>query len=1009
MDFIDDKIREICRVLRDMIDETVFEISNVEYVPCGYKEGNEPPADAQWQPYGQGDRIDGTDRHFWFRASFRTPKASDYKYPILEAETDWSVTNPQGLLYLNGEMVQGIDSNHRQAMLEYDKNYDMYFYLYKGYKEGANEIRFSVKLADERIEKLYYDLSVPYNAMLCLDKNDYNRVQIKRELELALQRLDLRKPKSDAFYKSVEETIVYLDKNFYNGICGRSDAVVSCVGHTHIDVAYLWTLAQTKEKVQRSFSTVLALMKKYPEYIFMSSQPQLYKYLKETAPEVYAQVKEMVRLGRWEAEGAMWLEADCNLTSGESLVRQIMYGKRFMKEEFGVDSKVLWLPDVFGYSAALPQILKKSGVEKFVTSKISWSETDKMPYDTFMWEGIDGTEVFAYLMTARSCDWVEKAGESTFYTTYNGNITPQFIKGTWDRYQHKEYNNDVLISFGYGDGGGGPTADMLEQQRRLAYGIPGLPRSQMSSAADFLERAEHNFAENCKKLRRTPKWVGELYIERHRGTFTSVAKNKRNNRKSENMYQLAEKLCVSDMLLLGGEYPADNINSSWETILLNQFHDIIPGSSIFEVYEDSDLQYAQIMKTGAEIIDGKIGRIAANVQTDGGILVYNPNTYTVSGAAETAEGFIYAENIPALGWRVIKPQPTSGGVTVGENIIENHYLRVSFNENGTIASIYDKEYDREVIKQGECANELQIFEDIPRDHDAWEISSFYKDKQWTIDELASVKKLYEGERAGLEIVRNFQDSVIVQRIYLYAHSRRIDFVTDCDWHERHILLKAAFPLNIHTNKAVYDIQFGNIERPTHQNTSWDEARFEVCAHKWADMSEDGYGVSLLNDCKYGYSAEGSTLKLSLIKCATYPNREADQGRHSFTYSLLPHSGDFKAGGTIREAYLLNNPLITRSIYPQHGVLPQMYSLLSCRNENIVIETVKKAEESDEVIVRLYECFNRSGKITLDFGFDVKKAYVCDLCENVISELDVAANSVTAYAKGYEIVTVKLRV
>lgn len=669
----------------------VCEISEVKYAPCGYKEGNEPPADTQWLPFEAGDRIDGTDRHFWFCARFRTPKRTDGKYPVLEVEMDWNTANLQGLLYLNGEMVQGIDGNHRQAMLEYDKNYDMYFYLYKDYKEGANEVHFSIRLADERIEKLYYDLSVPYNAMLCLDTNDYNRVQIKRELELAIQYLDLRKPKSEEFYKSAEAAIAYLDTSFYNGICTRSDAVVSCVGHTHIDVAYLWTLAQTKEKVQRSFSTVLALMKKYPEYIFMSSQPQLYKYLKEAAPEVYAKVREMVRRGRWEAEGAMWLEADCNMTSGESLVRQLMYGKRFFKEEFGTDSKILWLPDVFGYSAALPQILKKSGVEKFVTSKISWNETNKMPYDTFMWEGIDGTEIFTYFMTARDCGWGDKDGEGSFYTNYNAQITPQYLKGTWDRYQQKEYNNEVIISYGFGDGGGGPTADMLEQQRRLAYGIPGLPRTQMSSAADFLERAERNFAENCKRLRRTPKWVGELHLEKHRGTYTSVAKNKRNNRKSECMYLLAEKLCVSDMLLSGGEYPADTINNSWETILLNQFHDIIPGSSIFEVYEDSDLQYARVMKTGAEIIDEKLKQITANVQTDGGMLVYNPNFCAVSGAVETADGCVYAENIPALGWRVINPRHKADGVTVSNNMIENRYLAVSFNEKGTIESVYAAE------------------------------------------------------------------------------------------------------------------------------------------------------------------------------------------------------------------------------------------------------------------------------------------------------------------------------
>ena len=324
---------------------------------------------------------------------------------------------------------------------------------------------------------------------------------------------------------------------------GDTGAVVHCIGHTHIDVAWQWTLAQTREKAQRSFATVINMMKQYPEYKFMSSQPQLYQYVKRAAPELYDEIKEMVRQGRWEVEGAMWLEADCNLPSGESLIRQIIHGKRFMQREFGVDSKILWLPDVFGYSAALPQILKKCGVEKFVTSKISWSEFNKMPYDSFLWEGMDGTEIFTYFITAQD---LPKKGEDDNFTTYVGYIRPSQVLGTWRRFQQKEYNNETLITFGFGDGGGGPTRDMLEQQRRLAYGIPGIPKTKIETAGNFLDKVEKNFNENAEKLRRVPKWVGELYLEMHRGTYTSIAKNKKHNRKSELLLREAEALAAAD-------------------------------------------------------------------------------------------------------------------------------------------------------------------------------------------------------------------------------------------------------------------------------------------------------------------------------------------------------------------------------------------------------------------------------------------------------------------------------
>ena len=1010
MKFIDDKIRVTIETLKSaMYKETLPEL-RFEYLPCGYKSNNMLPGDSEnWKTFSKNSRVSGCDSHYWFRTKFKTPEKNNeneeiYFRLLTGKEGEWDATNPQGLLYLNGQILQGLDINHTDAILEFDTEYDMYIYFYVGMHQNSVDFNGKLKLLDTKIEKLYYHMNVPYEAALCLEKNDDNYIQIIKGLEMACNLIDFREIKSSDFYKSVDNAIVYLEEEFYKKICGRHSAIVNCIGHTHIDVAWLWTLAQTREKVQRSFSTVLSLMKKYPEYKFMSSQPQLYKYLKEEAPELYDEVKKLVSEGRWEVEGAMWVEADCNLASGESLIRQILFGKKFIRDEFGIESKVLWLPDVFGYSAALPQILKKSGVDKFVTSKISWNEYNKLPCDTFMWEGLDGTSIFTQFLTAQTFD---KNAEDDTRTTYVGYIRPNQVLGAWKRYQQKQYNNETIITFGYGDGGGGPTKDMLEQQRRLQYGIPGFPATKIDTATNFLNRVEENFNKNSVLLKRMPTWIGELYLELHRGTYTSVAKNKKNNRMSEFLYQTIEELSTIDMELNNGFYPQEKINRGWETILLNQFHDIIPGSSIYEVYENSDKDYERIIEKGMQILNEKIDKIISNINTDGGVFVYNPNSFEVNGMIDVDGAMMYVQNIPPIGWKVIEPVMTESSVMVRKECIESDFYKVTFDEAGNIVSLFDKEYKRHVIVEGEKGNEFQVFEDMPRCYDAWEITNYYKQKMWTIDKVESIEILKENTRSGLRITKKYGKSTIVQKIYLYENVRKIDFETEIDWHEEHVLLKTAFPLNVHAEKATFDIQFGNVERPTHTNTSWETAKFEVCAHKWADISEDDYGVSLINDCKYGYSTERNVLKLTLLKCATYPNPEADKGKHKFTYSLYPHYGNAKRGGTIQQAYLLNRPLIAKRINKNNGVLSDEFSVINCDKENIIIETVKKSENSDDMIIRLFDSYNRKTTTCIKFGFDIKRVYICDMLENEISEVKVVDNSINVDVGNFEILTLKI--
>lgn len=1002
--FVKEKIRITYEKLSELSQEVVYEIPEFKFIKSDYKKPEEiMTPDESWQTFKRYDRVNGKDTHFWFYTELKTPSAQDGKRIVFELKTGsdgvWDAINPQGLLYLNGEIVQGLDINHRQISLMPDTEYKILLYFYTGMIDCHVEVMADIKAIDTRLLELYYDIKVPYDAAMCFDERDYAHIKTIKHLEQACNRIDFSDIKSQGFYESAADADRYLKEEYFGKECGNSDAIVSYIGHTHIDVAWLWTLAQTREKVQRTFSTVLALMDRYPEYVFMSSQPQLYEYLKQEEPKLYERVKEKIKEGRWEAEGAMWLEADCNLSSGESLIRQIMYGKKFMKDEFDVDNHILWLPDVFGYSAALPQILKKTGVDKFVTSKISWCETNKLPYDTFMWEGIDGTEIFTYFLTAQNHTQYVK---DDIYTTYVGEVTPNMNLGTWERYQQKEYNNETIVTFGYGDGGGGPTEEMIETEKRLEYGLPGMPKTQMSFAGDFLDRVEKNFNENCKVIGRTPKWVGELYLEFHRGTYTSIAKNKKNNRECEFLCQGTETLSVIDGLLFNGSYPKEKLDESWKVILLNQFHDIIPGSSIFEVYEESDRQYKEIKDSVGGIKNTVLNKIADNV-SESGILVYNPNSFDVSGYVDYNNKKLFAKDIPAMGWRVVQETEADEQVIVSDNRIESKHYIIVFDDNMNIISLYDKDAQREVIKQGEKANQLRVFEDYPRQYDNWEITNYYKQKMTELNNLSHVEKISGNGYGGFKIVRKYMNSEITQTILVYNDSRRIDFDNVVDWHEHHVLLKTAFPLDIHTNKASYEIQFGNVERPTHENTSWDAAKFEVCAHKWGDLSEEGYGVSLLNNCKYGYSANGSEMTLTLIKCGTYPNEEADQGIHEFTYSLYPHIGSFKQGGTINEAYLLNRPL-EAAMAKGGGNAVSEYSLVKCQNANIITETVKQAENGNGIVIRLYDAWDMKSKAKLDFAFNAKKIYLCDMLENPIEEIG-SGSTAELNVNNFEIVTI----
>lgn len=969
----------------------------------------------------------GPDAHYWFKADITVPDSFDGRPLWLYVRTqidEWDDgKNPQFLLYVDGEVVQGIDMNHREVLLTRSaragQTYRLDLQSYTGTLHTEFNLIVEMQEIDPEIAGLYWDMQVPLSAFSRLEEDGASRRELTRALNGAVNLLDLRTPYSDAFYASVREAREYLKTNLYEALGGHDDVIATCIGHTHIDVAWWWTVAQTREKVCRSFATVLKLMDEYPHYRFMSSQPQLYAFLKERHPELYARIRQRVAEGRWEPEGGMWVEADCNLTSGESLVRQFIHGKRFFKDEFGVDCRILWLPDVFGYSGALPQIMKQCGIQYFMTTKLAWNQFNKMPYDTFRWRGIDGTEILTHLITTLGVGQPVK----NFFTTYNGMLHPDALIGGWQRYQQKEINNDILVSYGYGDGGGGPTRAMLENSDRMEKGVTGLPRVRQAFARTYFDELNAR-VQGSKRL---PVWEGELYFEYHRGTYTSMARNKRSNRKAELHMMDLELLSVLAQDRL--PYPAQEMDGMWKTILLNQFHDILPGSSIHEVYEVTKREY-EALERQISVLRGE--RLAALAAPSDAVTVFNTKGFASDEAVclgqldaaalvdadgarypvqQTAEGAVaFLPALPAKGWRAYsvsnQPEPCAAPFALADDHhLETPYYTVELDENGLLSRLYDKENRREVLRPGQRGNLMRMYEDKPIYYDNWDIDIYYTEKYWDVTELTSLRWTDVGAvSATLELERCVSSSLIRQRIRFYANSRRIDFETYVDWHEHQHLLKVHFPVDVHTDEATFEIQFGNLKRKVHTNTSWDVARFESCGQKWMDLSEGHYGVSLLNDCKYGHSVKDGCIGLTLIKSGIEPNPTTDQEEHFFTYALYPHAEGWQQAGTVREAYRLNQPALS----VRGGQAGTEYSLASVQPANVILETVKQAEDGDGVIVRLYETENARTEACLTWNRPIASVEECNCIEEKQADAAFDSACIPFVIKPYEIKTFRIR-
>ncbi len=997
----------------------------LEFQPCKLREAGDA-----WLSY-HGEEWPGDQGHdCCLRHKIRIPMRFAGKkvvYTLRVGDTRyWEWANPQVGFYLDGVSYAGMDSNHRDVELtscaEGGEEFSIALAAYRDRLKNDRPICFlpMLRAIDTEVLSLYYDLRVALEAAHTMTADDLARIELIQGVNEAFNLLELH-AQGEAFSASVRRASECVRGTIYTGHRGGGKPAVAAVGSTHIDVAWLWRYEQTREKAVRSFSTAVRLIDQNPEYIFMSSQPQLYEFVRQDDPALYAEIKKRVVQGRWEPEGGMWVEADTNLTSGESLVRQIVYGKRFFRQEFGKDCEVLWLPDDFGQTGALPQLMRKSGLKYFVTTKLSLGEFDKMPYDTFRWRGIDGSEVLAHFMPTVAAE--QEAGD--FRTTYNGELKASWIVGAWRRYQQKDLNREVLGSFGHGDGGGGTTQEMLEQGKRIAMGLPGVPDLHFSGVGEFFHRLESELAGN----RRVPVWEGELYFENHRGTYTSQAGIKRRNRENETRLHDAENFSVLARLLTGLAYPAERLRESWKLLLLNQFHDVLPGSSIPEVYADAFAHHAQIELDAQEICADALDALTAQI-SQAGLTVFNSLPFARTapvrfawegeGAAALSDGthtspavrladgmwLALAENVPAKGWRTYHVVPAAEKIYENRlsRVLENDDSRIEFDENWNISRYFCKHENRDLMRPGDCGARFLAFEDRPNRSDAWNLMVYYPEKSEAIDAASAELLENNAVRTVVRVTRRYRNSRITLDYILYRRLPGLHLHCKVDWHEQNTLLKLDFPAAVNAVKATYGIQFGSIERPIHQNTLWDHARFEVCAQKWFDLSDGGFGLTLLSDCKYGCDVLRGHLRLTVLRSATFPDPQQDQGEQEFSCCLLPHGGAVSLSQAQRAAYGFQTPLWARRS-AGGGRLAGAFSLLSTDRENVLVETLKQAEGSDALVLRAYECGNEGCEVHLRLHVPFTRAFETDLLEENRREIPCGADGLRLHFAPFEVKTI----
>lgn len=783
-------------------------------------------------------------------------------------------------------------------------------------------------------------------------------------------------------------------------INGTTAPTLFAFGHSHIDIAWLWPLRETASKCTRTFASQLKLMDQYPDYIFLQSQPYLYQLVKDDYPDLYIKIKEKIAEGRWLPEGGMWVEADTNISSGESLIRQLVHGKKFFREEFGVENEVLWLPDVFGYSGALPQIMRGCGIKYFSTQKIYciYEGGHPFPYTTFTWEGIDGSEILVGM-----------------HYDYNSKTDPHSLNERWRERRQKIGLSTKLFPFGHGDGGGGATRDHLEYIKR-SKNLEGLPKVQYGTLMDyFLDLEKRGYPD--------ARYVGELYYQVHRGTLTTQAKTKLGNRKSE--YALREAECWGILAACsnGYSYPYSAIDAAWKKVLLNQFHDIIPGSSIQRVYEEAEADYAEVINTAEDIASQAVATftndtdaitIFNSLNWNRNVLIPLPDDYVgasdINGKllnTQIIENENFAEvTVPSCGWTTINKNEsteTALKVTATDKLLENNLIKVVFNESGEITSIFDKENQFE-FAAGPC-NSFEMFKDVANAYEAWDINHTYINNPVQISTAAKIEVVSAGELAGvLRITKMLNKSLITLDVMLRRNSRVIEFSAIVDWKEKHKLLKVAFPVNIHANESLHEIQFGHIARPNHYSNQLDADRFEVSNHKWTALVENNHGFAVLNDCKYGVNVLKNKISLTLMRAPACPDRTCDIGIQQFKYAFYAWTGSIANSNLVQRGYELNIPEMIVS-----GAAGEK-SIFNVDVNNIIIESIKPAEDaSGDIVLRLYESMRMNTSCIMHINLPVKSIFTTNMLEEIDTEMKIIDNRISLHFRPFEIKTLRIQV
>lgn len=996
-----------------------------------------PPAESglTWRCMESGDRWGDNWTTAWFRGRVTIPAALDGRAVFLRADTGANET----MLLIDGRHRGVFDSNHPVRLLSMNavagRQHEIYLEAYAGHSfPGTQPFDLPIVVAGGASQdsgtKISHGCRTFGKVELVVERETVSAFVLElralRQLAQSLDENSLRRGRIQASMQHIYEAVYAKpgeveEEQWLAGLDaaravmrplleqknGPTSPRIGVIGHSHIDTAWLWPVKETWRKCARTFSSILSLMDQYPEFQFTQSAAVHADAMRRLYPAIFAEMQQRVKEGRWEINGAMWVEPDCNIPSGESFVRQCLVGQRATREMFGVTSDTLWQPDVFGYSAALPQILRQSGVEFFCTTKLGWNDTNRFPYDTFVWQGIDGSSVISHFNLIHC--WPD----------------PETLARAWREVQHKDVQDRRLMTFGYGDGGGGPQAEMIEMARRTGD-LEGCPRTEYNTITQFMTGVRDEIPD-------LPRWVGELYLELHRGTLTSIAPIKRLNRKCEFALRDAEFAAVLARLRADAAYPTDALLAAWKLLLLNQFHDILPGSSIAEVNDEAVATFEQCLSEAHTLRDEALAALAGG--DAGGVLLSNslswPRTGEIAltglpdGIAPAGDGVVAQEiedvdglkktvvsgvEIPELGYRMLptaRIENATSPFVVSDDTVETPFAKVRFNAAGQIVSFFDLASRRELVTHDGLFNRFLLGEDVPAAWDNWDIDRDQRLKLQPQETLVERNVVADGP-LQLRIRQQYRigkNSILTQDIVFHAASAQVDFETVVDWREKYQFLKVGFAVDVLSETARHEIQFGHVTRGTHDNTSQDRAQFDVCAHKWTDISENGFGVAFLNDSKYACTIKEGEYRLSLLKSGRHPDPRGDEGRHRFAYALLPHQGGFSVESVVRPAYEFNLPPVAVAA----SASETLFSLATVDAPNVIVDSVKWTEDGEGFILRLYEAGKTGTHAKIAFGIPARAVSETDLLEENSQSLAVSDNAVELYFRPFQIKTLRVSI